>query len=108
MKYFLNPKLRAELTKTLDLNDGLDPNLRRFTVDVEDDIEKADEAMLFHVLTIVRLRKEGKHDECLVGLACVAALMSEARSRGLGEKDLPHAFEAILDDLKEHGIIRMQ
>jgi hypothetical protein len=101
MTYFLRDPRRAHLIDLLDQFGSLEECslLRKYSTELEDDMAKVDEAMYFHVLAVCKMRDEGKSAECVIGLACLASLMQEANSRGLGENDFPHSLEAIKNDL---------
>lgn len=110
MTYFLNEKRRAEVIRIMNL-DGTHEDcsaIRQFTSDVEDDLDKVDEAMLFHVLAVAKLRAKGSMQSALVGIVCLKLIMEEGMERGLGENDFPRSLQAIKDDLASRGIMNIQ
>lgn len=110
MTYFLNKQRRAEAIKLLNLG-GVNEDhstIRQFTSDVEDDLDKVDEAMLFHVLAVAKLRAKGSMQSALVGIVCLKLIMDEGMERGLGENDFPRSLQAIKDDLASRGIMNVQ
>lgn len=110
MSYFLNEQRRAEVIRLMKL-DGIHEDcsaIRRFTSDVEDDLDKVDEAMLFHVLAVTKLRAKGSMQSALVGIVCLKLIMEEGMERGLGENDFPRSLEAIKNDLASRGIMNVQ
>lgn len=110
MKYFLNEHRRQELDRLMGLTQNPDEkkSIKQLTIDVPDDMDAVDQAMLMHVKTIAILKKHGKHMSALVGMACLKFMMEEGQDRGLGENDFPRALAAIKDELAGRGVINLQ
>ena len=105
MKCFLSPERQRKLTETLT-SLGQEPlKIQQYLKNLPDDLEQVDDEMVVHVQCVVYCRTIDEPHQALVGLAVLAMIMMEARSRGLCETDFPNSHDVIRGDLIIHGII---
>jgi hypothetical protein len=103
MTCFLSPERQAILTETLTNFEVAPKAIQTFINNLpDDDLDKIDDEMQLHVLTVIECRGLGRTDQACIGLAVLAVIMQEAKSRGLGETDFPKMLKATKDDLQSH------